>query len=72
MKSDAYFEGGYWLILWSALVGVLVYWVMLASGRSAWMHGQAAAKTRRTTLATMLYALGFTLVSTLLILPWTI
>ena len=54
------------------MVGVLVCWAMLASGLSAKMRDWAAAKTRRTTLAVMLYALGFTLVSTLLTLPWTI
>ena len=71
-KSDAYFEGGYWLLLWSTLVGVLVFWAMLASGLSVNMRDWAAAKTRRQTLAVMLYALAFTFVSTLLTLPWTI
>src|ERR1700712_4823579 len=70
--SDAYFEGGYWLILWSTVVGVLVYWAMLASGLSAKMRDWAAEKTRRRTWAVMLYALGFTLISTLGALPWTI
>ena len=28
-NSDAYFEGGYWLILWGALVGVLSDWLLL-------------------------------------------
>ena len=70
--SDAYFEGGYWLILWSTVVGALIYWTMLASGLSAKMREMAAAKTRRQTFAVMLYALGFMLVSTVLTLPWTI
>lgn len=72
VKSDAYFEGGYWLILWSMVVGVLVYWAILASGLSAKMRDWAAARTRRPTFAVMLYALGFALISTLLTLPWTI
>lgn len=71
-KSDAYFEGGYWLILWSTLVSVLVYWVMLASGLSARMRDRAEAIVKHKVTAVMLYALGFTLASTLLILPWTI
>ena len=27
--SDAYFEGGYWLLLWDFLVTVIVMWVLL-------------------------------------------
>jgi STE24 endopeptidase len=72
LKSDAYFEGGNWLILWSTVVGVLVYWAMLASGLSARLRDWAVARTRRQTVAVMLYASGFALVSTLLMLPWTI
>ncbi len=72
VKSDNYFEGQNWLILWSAVVGVLIYWAMLASGLSAWMRRWAEARTKRKALATMLYALGFTLTSTALMLPWTI
>ena len=71
-KSDAYFESGYWLLLWEAVVGIVVYWAMLASGFSAALRDRAARITRRRTLAVMLYALGFVLASTLLTLPWTI
>src|SRR5437016_14374563 len=34
-KSDAYFEGGYWLLLWHFLLGVAIARVLLASGLSA-------------------------------------
>ena len=34
LKSDSYFEGGYWLILWNALYGIVVSLVLLASGAS--------------------------------------
>ena len=71
-QSDAYFEGGYWLILWSTLVACLAYWAVLATGFSAWLRNWAEARTRRRTLATMIYALGLTLVTTILTLPWAI
>ena len=49
-KSDAYFEGGYWLVLWSALVGIAAYWIMLRTGLAAryggWDRG-ALARLRR-------------------------
>src|SRR4249920_1820912 len=37
-KSDAYFEGGYWLQLWGFLYGLGVAAVMLASGLSRGMR----------------------------------
>lgn len=71
-KSDTYFEGGYWLILWNAAVAVLVYGALLASGFSARMRDLAERRVRRTWLVPGLYGVLFTLVSFLLFLPWTI
>src|SRR5690348_18041522 len=34
-KSDAYFEGGYWLLLWDFVVTLLVAWLLLGTGLSA-------------------------------------
>src|ERR1700730_7563911 len=34
-KSDAYFEGGYWLLLWNFLVGAAISIFLLASTFSA-------------------------------------
>src|SRR6266545_6817011 len=36
-RSDAYFEGGYWLVLWDFLASAAVYVLLLAAGWSAWM-----------------------------------
>src|SRR5262245_24351521 len=33
-RSDAYFEGGYWLDLWGLLYALAVAWVLLGSGIS--------------------------------------
>ncbi|WP_301076444.1 M48 family metallopeptidase [Sphingomonas sp.] len=71
-KSDAYFEGGYWLILWNAVVAVLVYGALLASGLSARMRDLAEHRVKRRWLVPGLYGVLFTLVSFLLFLPWTI
>ena len=72
-KSDAYFEGGYWLPIWGALFSVISYWIMLRFGWSAaWSAwAQRGAKEHRW-MAPMLYALPFTLVGALLTLPWSI
>ncbi|MGS1016720.1 M48 family metallopeptidase [Allosphingosinicella humi] len=71
-KSDAYFEGGYWLLLWGTLVAVVSSWVMLRTGWSAAWRDWAGRVTRRRWLQPALYALPFTIVSSLIVLPWSI
>lgn len=71
-KSDAYFEGGYWLPLWGALVSVVAYWIMLRFKWSAAWSAWASRMTKRRWLQPALYALLFTLVGALLVLPWAI
>ncbi|WP_239024553.1 M48 family metallopeptidase [Sphingomonas corticis] len=71
-RSDAYFEGGYWLILWNAVVAVLGYGLLLVTGGSARLSAWAARVTRRRWLQPGLYALPFTLATALIFLPWTI
>jgi STE24 endopeptidase len=71
-KSDAYFEGGYWLPLWGALVSFVTYWLMLRFGWSAKWSGWASRITKRRWLRPALYALPFTVAGAVLTLPWTI
>ena len=71
-KSNAYFEGGYWLILWGALVGVLVDFVILQSRLSARFRDWAERVTSRKWLQPGLYALPYVIAGFLLTLPWTI
>lgn len=72
-KSDAYFEGGYWLVLWNAVVGVGIVWAFLRFGYAARLSGWAARATGdRRWLATLLWALGFLVATALVTLPWTI
>ena len=68
-KSDAYFEGGYWLILWNFLLGAAISIFLLASRTSAWMRDWAAKRTRFNWLQVTLYAVLFTLITTLLGFP---
>jgi STE24 endopeptidase len=71
-KSDTYFEGGYWLILWGTLVALITNWVMLRFGwSSAWSRWTERVTNGRIRQAA-LYAIPFTLVGALLALPWTI
>ncbi len=71
-RSDAYFEGGYWLILWDTVVGIATAWLLLHTGIAARMSAWAQRVTGgRMFLATLLWALGFLALTTLLSLPWS-
>ena len=71
-QSDSYFEGGYWLLLWGAIVGVLVEWIILRTGLSAWYRDFAEKLTKRRWIIPAIYAIPYVIVSTLIVLPWTI
>jgi STE24 endopeptidase len=71
-RSDSYFEGGYWLLLWGALVSVASAWAMLHFGWSAAWSRWAERITQRRWLQPALYALPSTIVSVLIVLPWTL
>ncbi len=68
-KSDAYFEGGYWLILWDFLYGAVLYLILLKFRVSAAMRNTAERLTRFKPLQTLIYWVEFLLVSTLLAFP---
>jgi STE24 endopeptidase len=71
-KSDAYFEGGYWLILWGALVTILGELIMLRTGLSARFRTWAERVTTKPFLQSMLYAIPYVIVGFIIVLPWTI
>ena len=71
-KSNNYFQGGYWLILWGALVGILVDFLILQSRLSARFRDWAERVTSRKWLQPALYALPYIIVGFLIALPWTI
>jgi STE24 endopeptidase len=54
-RSDAYFEGGYWLTLWSFLWSAAIFLLLLRTGISARMRDLAERATRVRALQTALY-----------------
>jgi len=68
-RSDAYFEGGYWLLVWDFLYGLGVAWILLGTGLSVRMRDFAERLTRFRPLQTFLYALQYILATALLSLP---
>ncbi len=71
-RSDAYFEGGYWLILWDALLSVGVCLLLLFTGWSAAWRSWAERAVGVRFLQVALYAVIFTGVFSALIFPLSI
>lgn len=70
-KSDAYFEGGYWLILWDFVVTLIIMWLLLQFRWSAKMRNLAERITRFRPLQTALYWIQFFIVTSVLSFPMT-
>ena len=69
VRSDAYFEGSYWLILWNALLSAGVAALLLFTGWSAAWRDWAQRTVRARFLRVALYAVAFTVVSSVLTFP---
>ena len=68
-KSNAYFEGDYWLILWNFLLAVAISIFLLASRISARMRDFAERRSRFKAIQVSLYAIPYFLLVYLLSFP---
>jgi STE24 endopeptidase len=68
-KSDAYFEGGYWMILWDFLLAVAISIFLLASRISARLRDFSQRLTRFKTLQVACYALPYLVIVYVFSLP---
>ena len=71
-QSDAYFEGGYWLPLWGTAIGVLVDWLFLRFRIAHALRAFGERVSKRAWIVTAITAFFYTLIGTLVTLPWTI
>jgi STE24 endopeptidase len=71
-RSDAYFEGGYWLILWDFLYGAAIYILLLRFRWSAAMRNLAERITRFKPIQTFIVWGEFLVVTTILGFPLTV
>jgi STE24 endopeptidase len=71
-RSDAYFEGGYWLILWDFLYGLVVVLLLLNLRWSARMRDLSERVTRFKPVHTFVYWLQYLVVTTILVFPGTV
>src|SRR5438270_7313700 len=68
-RSDAYFEGSYWLILWNFLVTVAIALLLLTTRLSARIRDLAATLTSFRPVQAGIYAIGFAIIIWALNLP---
>jgi STE24 endopeptidase len=71
-KSDAYFEGGYWLILWDAVVTVVAASLVLRLGWAARLSAWTQRRTGRKWLQSFLFALLYMLFIAIVTAPFAI
>ena len=70
-RSNAYFEGGYWLILWDFLVGAVISLILLQAGWSARMRDLTERVSRFRWIQYFLYWVQYLIVTTVLAFPLT-
>lgn len=68
-QSDAYFEGGYWILLWDFLLGAAISILLLASGLSARLRDFAERTIGIRFLQPVLYGIPYVLVVFVLSFP---
>ncbi|MEE9386125.1 MAG: M48 family metallopeptidase [Nannocystaceae bacterium] len=72
LRSDAYFEGGYWIQLWSFLLGAALHIGLLRYRISARMRDIAERVTRFWPVHVIVYFLIYLLITTIVLFPWSI
>jgi STE24 endopeptidase len=71
-NSDAYFEGGYWLVLVDFILGAALSLFLLAGKWSARMRNLAERISGRRAIQTFLYWCQYVLATTIILFPITI
>jgi len=71
-KSDAYFEGGYWLLLWDYLVAAGISIFLLSSRISARLRDLSERLTRYKTLQVTCYSVAYLLLVYVLSFPMNV
>ena len=71
-RSDAYFEGGYWIRVWNTVITAAVMLALLHTGFSRRMRERAERLTRRRSLQVAAYAVMFIVLTTIVTFPFAL
>jgi STE24 endopeptidase len=69
-RAEAYTQGGHWILLWSALVGVAISWLVLRSQILVRLRRRVSSRRRRFALAALVVVAAGAAIETGLSLPW--
>jgi STE24 endopeptidase len=69
-RSDAYFEGSYWLRLSDFILSLLLAWLLLGTRLSLRLRDWAQRRTHRRWLQSALYAIQYIVLTSIVTLPW--
>ncbi|MDD3180406.1 MAG: M48 family metallopeptidase [Opitutaceae bacterium] len=70
LRSDAYFEGGYWLLLWEPLVTLLIAWLLYRTGLAVRLRDTAERVFKRRFLQAILFVALLSMILWAMNLPW--
>mgnify|MGYP003626454981 FL=1 len=71
-RSDAYFEGGYWLILVNFVIGLIVAGILLQTGFAKTLRDKLRAAVKFNWLTTLVFATVYSLITSILTFPMTL
>jgi STE24 endopeptidase len=69
-RSDSYFEGGYWLLLWQPLVTLLIAGILYRTGIAVRLRDKAESVFKRRFLQALVFVAMLSVVLWLMNLPW--
>lgn len=71
-RAVSYTQGGYWLLLWGALVGIAVSWIIIRLGWLSAIRDGLEHRKPRPKLVSLVVGAVYLLMSFVLTLPWAI
>jgi STE24 endopeptidase len=71
-KSDAYYEGNYWIQVWNIILELFVAWIFLSLGLSKWIKGIIKRRFSNINIQNLAYILFYLLLAFMLTFPFTI
>jgi len=69
-RAEAYTHGGHWVLLWSAVIGIAISWLVLRSEILVRLRRRISSRRRRFGLAVLVVVAVDVGLETLLALPW--
>ena len=71
-RAVSYTQGGYWLLLWGAVVGIAVSWIIIRSGWLSAIRDRLERRKPRPKLVSLTVGAVYLVMSFVLTLPWSI